>query len=123
MNNILGGIFGLILDLEPYKRYFFAGLAGIFLYTSLCSIFPVINDILNECRQHTIEMKGQLSAEDMKTLRSKEILRIFIVNFGFFSALGFMAPLVSQCRGRFQCRISSLTGYSDISDSFEMLVL
>ena len=96
MNNILGGIFGLILDLEPYKRYFFAGLAGIFLYTSLCSIFPVINDILNECRQHTIEMKGQLSAEDMKTLRSKEILRIFIVNFGFFSALGFMAPLVSQ---------------------------
>ena len=55
----------------------------------------MINDILNECRQHTIEMKGQLSAEDMKTLRTKEIVRIFIVNFGFFSALGFMAPLVS----------------------------
>ncbi len=59
---ILGGILGLVVDLDPYKRYFFAGLAGIFLYTSLCSIFPVINDILNECRQH-MSVEGQELSE------------------------------------------------------------
>ena len=85
---------GLLVELDSYKRYFFAGLAGIFLYTSLCSIFPVINDILNECRQHK-EMDGQLSEEDSKILKNKEMLRLAIVNIGFFTALGFMAPLVS----------------------------
>ena len=66
LNCVQGGILGLVVDLDPYKRYFFAGLAGIFLYTSLCSIFPVINDILNECRQH-MSVEGQdLSEEDSK---------------------------------------------------------
>ena len=62
-------------------------------------------------------MKGQLSAEDMKTLRSKEILRIFIVNFGFFSALGFMAPLVSEF-SKFYCLGKESRIICDISYAF-----
>ena len=104
---LIGAFIGLLLDLEEYKRYCFAGLAGIFLYTSLCSIFPVINDTLNECRQATQEMEN-LSEEDAQNLKNKvllvlepdyhplqELLRIFIVNSGFFTALAIMAPLVS----------------------------
>ena len=92
---LIGAFIGLLADLDPYKRYFFAGLAGIFLYTSLCSIFPVINDTLNECRQATVDMQGDLSEADAKSLKNKELLRIFIVNSGFFSALAIMAPLVN----------------------------
>ena len=67
---LIGAFIGLLLDLEEYKRYCFAGLAGIFLYTSLCSIFPVINDTLNECRQATQEMQD-LSEEDAQNLKNK----------------------------------------------------
>ena len=75
---LIGAFIGLLADLEPYKRYCFAGLAGIFLYTSLCSIFPVINDTLNECRQATQEM-NDLSEEDAQSLKNKELVAPFIL--------------------------------------------
>ena len=97
---LIGAFIGLLLDLEEYKRYCFAGLAGIFLYTSLCSIFPVINDTLNECRQATQEMEN-LSEEDAQNLKNK-----------VFS--GFRAGLLSTLGTftYFHCELWLLHGFS-----------
>ena len=46
----LGAILGILLEeeLKDIAFYFFAALSGIFLYISLASLFPVLQDMIDD---------------------------------------------------------------------------
>ena len=47
---VLGAILGIVLEeeLKDIAFYFFAALSGIFLYISLASLFPVLQDMIDD---------------------------------------------------------------------------
>jgi len=77
---ILGVFIGTGFWYELYKvqEYFFAALAGIFLYLSMSSLFPILQNLIDPAQQ-----SGRNSMK-----------RLGLANLGFFSAMGFMLPLV-----------------------------
>ena len=83
---------GLKSSLEDSEEYFFGALAGIFLYISLSSLFPVLHDIIDDP-----EVIGNFEdpGRQAKAFRNQQFRRLLLANFGFFTAMGLMVPLVS----------------------------
>ena len=83
---------GLKSSLEDSEEYFFGALAGIFLYISLSSLFPVLHDIIDDP-----EVIGNFDdpGRQAKAFRNQQFRRLLLANFGFFTAMGLMVPLVN----------------------------
>ena len=75
--------------LESGEEYFFGALAGIFLYISLSSLFPVLHDIIDDT-----EIIGEYDMDDNEAFRRQQLKRLLLANFGFFTAMGLMVLLV-----------------------------
>lgn len=86
---------GLKSSLEDSEEYFFGALAGIFLYISLSSLFPVLHDIIDDP-----EVIGNFDdpGRQAKAFRNQQFRRLLLANFGFFTAMGLMVPLVITLR-------------------------
>lgn len=63
-------------EIDQIQAYFFAGLAGIFLYLSLSSLFPILQNLIDQ-------------ESSMKSL-----IRLGLANLGFGMAIGMLLPLV-----------------------------
>ena len=78
--SIISGVFiGIPMwtEIDQIQAYFFAALAGIFLYLSLSSLFPIL--------------QGLIDQESSK----KSLIRLLLANLGFGMAIALLLPLVS----------------------------
>lgn len=87
----VGTILGMSLKtyLKDGEEYFFGALAGIFLYISLSSLFPVLHDIIDDT-----EVIGDFDMDENEAFRRQQLKRLLLANFGFFSAMALMVPLI-----------------------------
>jgi len=74
------------------RQYFFGALVGLFLYMSLGSIFPVLQDIIDE----PPNIKNLSNAEYAKVARKQSLFRLVIANVRFLSSMLIVVSLVSK---------------------------
>ena len=89
--------------LKNGEEYFFGALAGIFLYISLSSLFPVLHDIIDDQ-----EIIGNHDMDENEAFRRQQLKRLLLANFGFFSAMGLMVPLVSKLESKILIEIKMI---------------
>ena len=65
-------------EIYGIQEYLFSALAGIFLYLSLGSMFPILQDLVNHQSRKT------------------SLIRLGFANLGFFTAMGLILPIVSE---------------------------
>lgn len=93
----IGIILGLAIEneLREIKYYFFGALSGIFLYMSLASLFPVLQEAIED---HTVDPEDEeidldLEKKEQK-LRHRLLIRLILANLGFIIALAIVLPVI-----------------------------
>jgi len=97
MTVYIGVILGIALEdeLSKIKYYFFGALSGIFLYMSLASLFPVLQEAIDDVEINDIDIDSDidLSHKD-RALRRQHLRRLFLANLGFGTAMALVVPLI-----------------------------
>ena len=89
-------------ELKDIAFYFFAALSGIFLYISLASLFPVLQDMIDDqvvigkipTRDYDVSMILGYFDDGQESHRGQQMRRLFLANLGFLTAMGLVLPLV-----------------------------
>ena len=88
----IGALLGMLLydEFSANRAYFFAALVGMFLYLSLGSLFPVLQDLIDE-PPNKFDVSNSTYA---KAARKQSLMRLLSANFGFMCSLVIIFPLV-----------------------------